>query len=273
MPDFDKYEKDLAKIADELNKSIDDNKIAGIFSNEIVKYIDKNFNTQKGILVLDVQAIKALKKFTNTINKSVTSNANYEKSILNFLTVLNKSNHLRLDFFNEVNTPLSKAEVSAGQQIVIDELLNQYMEQGINNDIINPAKRQVQAAVLGGFDKNKTVEEITNANIARVEKFNKANTEAADDGYQSVINKKLYEKYADKITHIRVTNTLIKTSSPQCRLVVNDFNREFKLSDWPEIEKLARGNGLIKGTTLANLAVNKLHYNCRHGFTPIIKVT
>jgi ligand-binding SRPBCC domain-containing protein len=34
------------------------------------------------------------------------------------------------------------------------------------------------------------------------------------------------------------------------------------------IEPLAKNNGLIEGATFKNLPFNRLHWNCRHEFSP-----
>ena len=38
--------------------------------------------------------------------------------------------------------------------------------------------------------------------------------------------------------------------------------------DWPKLEELAKEHGLIEGTTFETLPFNKLHWGCRHEFTP-----
>jgi protein-disulfide isomerase len=86
------------------------------------------------------------------------------------------------------------------------------------------------------------------------------------DAYTSILDQKITDKYYDKITGYIVTGSLIETSSPQCKYCVKDLNRLITKDDFEEIKK--RSVGLIDGTTFKNLPTLKLHFGCRHTFTP-----
>lgn len=272
MPNYDIYDKGLQQLIDDVETSIDENELSKIISAEVYLFIKNNFNISKGAFILDTDSIKALKSFTNKINEGVTSNENYKKSVLNFLTKVKLLGDYQEKFFNKNGQQITKNEVSVGQQIVIDELIEQYTQNGLNENLIEPVKKMLRRSILGKGTYevfSKSVKKMIPENLQR---FNSTTVKAGIDGYQSVINKKLYEKFADKTTHIRVTNTIINTTSKQCRMCIEDYNREVPIKEFDKIFEVAKENGLIEGTNLKNLSINKLHFGCRHQFYPIIKV-
>ncbi|MFA9213892.1 MAG: hypothetical protein ACEQSR_08605 [Candidatus Methylacidiphilales bacterium] len=272
MPNFEKYEKDLQALIDSAENDIDVKELSKIIASEVYSYIQSNFNINKGIITLDTNTISALQKFTTKLNEAITNEKTYKKSVLNFLTKVKNIGDFQEDFFTKSGTPVSKNELSVGQKIVIDELLSQYTENGINEKVIEPVRKMLRRSILGkeGVKTfSNSVQKLVPQNLQR---FNTTTVQAGVDGYQSVINKKLYEKYKTKADAIRVTNTIIATSSPQCRMCVIDYKGEVPINAWPKIFEVAKKNGLIDGTNLDNLAVNKLHWGCRHSFYPIIKV-
>lgn len=268
----DKYEDQLQKITEQLQGEISTDELSRLIRTEALKYISKNFNTKKGAFDLDADAIKGLKSFNTELKKAIINSANYQKSVLNFLNRFRNIHGESEGFLKEAGTPVSKNDIKPEQQIIIDELIRSFEDTGIQKDILDPIREELKNKILAR-DKVSAFESALSTIIpAATGNYTKNSAITAADSYQAVINKKVYDKYKNKITHIRVVNTLIKTSSPQCIKAVRDYKGEVPLSAWPQIFRIAKENGLIPGTTLENLAVNRLHYRCRHQFYPIIKV-
>jgi hypothetical protein len=97
--------------------------------------------------------------------------------------------------------------------------------------------------------------------------------QSAADSYSKVIDQTVWDKYQDKITHIRVVGSLIETSSPQCRKAVEQYEREIpvgkELDAWIEF---AIKNGGSEDLTVDTLPTLGGHYACRHQWIPVIKV-
>ena len=92
------------------------------------------------------------------------------------------------------------------------------------------------------------------------------------DAYVGSVNKQFYNQFKDRITHIAVEGSLIKTSSPQCIKCVETYKRLVPINDFKNvIIPLAEDYGLIEGTTIENVFTNKLHWGCRHIFVGVIK--
>ena len=88
------------------------------------------------------------------------------------------------------------------------------------------------------------------------------------DAYTSIIDQKITDKYIDKVTGFIMTGSLIDSSSPQCKYCVKELDRLIKKEDWNKVKKIAQENGLIENTEFKDLPTNKLHWGCRHTFTP-----
>jgi hypothetical protein len=95
----------------------------------------------------------------------------------------------------------------------------------------------------------------------------------AVDSYTGSINQQIAKEF--KTTGYVISGSLIETSSKQCVYAVETSDNGYlDYSDWKKVLEIARNNSkarLIPGTTIETLPLNKLHWGCRHDFTPLIK--
>jgi hypothetical protein len=117
------------------------------------------------------------------------------------------------------------------------------------------ARQQVQDFIVTGQDTT-----------GKLGQYLEMTAEQGTDSYTGAINARIMQVF--KVDTYIMSGSLIKTSSPQCRYCINELGGLIDRADWPEIKKIAVDNGLIEGTTFDNLAFNKLHWKCRHEFTP-----
>lgn len=84
-----------------------------------------------------------------------------------------------------------------------------------------------------------------------------------------MINMKILSEF--DMNGLRVMNPLIDNSSPQCVYAKTELHSIITRENWHEVAAIGeKQSGWIKGTTFDNLPFNKLHWGCRHEFSPFI---
>jgi hypothetical protein len=167
---------------------------------------------------------------------------------------------------------IEKSAVSPSQKLAISEHLSYLEENGLNAKFNQPLRQLIYSNINTGIsqagleDKLKAYITGDNDQSGKLSSYVKQVAIQGADAYTSIIDQKITDKYIEKITGFIVSGSLIETSSPQCQYCVRELNRTITKDDWDEVVK--RAVGLIDGTTFENLPTNKLHWGCRHTFTP-----
>lgn len=241
----------------------------------LLDWIDASLDTQAGKFVATPQTTDILNDFTASYLKVMQDLSDYKGSVSRYIKNLKDFDTLVKDFqktFNHID--LRRANITADTELVVNEIVNMYLDNGLNVNFVQPlrdilfqnisagngvrqSKAQLKEFIRGGRDTS-----------GKLDKYLTQTAQQGVDSYTGAINKKLMDKF--EFTHLIMSGSLIKTSSPQCRHVVNDLGGIISRKDWPKVRKIALNNGLIEGTTFDNLPFNKLHWGCRHEFTPVI---
>jgi hypothetical protein len=178
----------------------------------------------------------------------------------------------KLDLYNKEGLKIEKSAVSPSQKLAISEHLSYLEENGLNAKFNQPLRQLIYSNINTGIsqagleDKLKAYITGDNDQSGKLSSYVKQVAIQGADAYTSIIDQKITDKYIEKITGFIVSGSLIETSSPQCQYCVRELNRTITKDDWDEVVK--RAVGLIDGTTFENLPTNKLHWGCRHTFTP-----
>lgn len=275
------YERYIRKLQDLKDKA--EGVIAGgtvevqnVLYDALLVWIDNTLEVKAGMLVASPETIDLLNDFSEGFRRTVTKLKPYRSVVSSFVKTLPSLGQEILKFQQQQNgiNP-SKANVGAVQELVIGHIIDAYTGNGLNANIVQPlrdllfqniaagtrlqdAKKMLKDYVKGGGDKS-----------GKVARYMNMTAQQAVDSYTGAINKRLMDVYPYQ--HMIVSGSLIATSSPQCRLSVDDMKGIITKDQFEKkIKPLAEKNGLIAGTTFQNLPLNKLHWNCRHEFTPIM---
>lgn len=241
---------------------------------EAVDFFDKNLDTKGGRLVPDEAALLALNKFTDDYLGAFTSNVKYTGPVGSFLKNFKEIGQLMLDFQKSNGIDLKKANIGPTQEIVVAEVINQYSENGLNPGFVQPLRQIMFNNIAGGVNKMDALAQLKDyiaSGKDQTGKLGRYLTQTAQQGvdsYTGAINTRIMQTF--QIDTMIMSGSLIKTSSPQCRYAIEQLGGIIDRDAWPELKKLAEENGLIEGTTFENLPINKLHWGCRHEFTPAV---
>jgi hypothetical protein len=207
---------------------------------------------------------KSLKEFYNS--------KQYKNSVAKYLINVRNLSDVKEKLYSKDGMTIDKASISESQKLAISEHLAYLEESGLNASFNQPLRQLIYSNIGQGISQsgleNKLKEYISGGNdkSGKLSRYVKQVAINGADAYTSILDQKITDKYYDKITGYIVTGSLIETSSPQCKYCVKDLNRLITKDDFEEIKK--RSVGLIEGTTFKNLPTLKLHFGCRHTFTP-----
>lgn len=240
----------------------------------VLDYIDSNVDVQNGRLVANERAGRALNNFTDIYLGALTELSDYQGTIGQYLKNLRDIASVMRDF-NRVDQGLDirKANLGATQELVVNEIINRYTENGLNPGFVQPLRQLLFSNIVSGTNKMEAMHELRENIIGNKEtpgklwNYLEQTAQQGVDSYTGAINTRIMQTF-DMDTMI-VSGSLIATSSTQCRFVVDELNGLLDREDWPEVESIA-GEELIEGTTFDNLPFNKLHWGCRHEFTPAV---
>lgn len=272
MPDNGKnIEKAKQKAIDALNAKAD--QMSKVAYDVLLQAIENTFDIKAGQIEAGKDFIKQLNKLTVEVLDLLQSEPKFTGPVSGFVKRLYDVSDAITDFQKNVND-IKVPSLSVEKKIVIDEVINQFLDNGLNQNFVTPLRDLIYQNVTGGLSlaeaKAQLKQYIVGGNdvSGKLGKYLEQTAQQATDMYSGIINKSLMEEF--KYDALLMTGTLIDNSSPQCRYVYNELNGKLTKDKWPEFEKIAKKNGLIKGTTFETLPLNKAHWNCRHGWYPII---
>lgn len=238
-----------------------------------------NLEIKKGDIIVDEDLSRIMDDFVRAVIDNVNSVPLYQsklKSFLQDLTTIQTNNKL---FHNTTNNfDIETAGVNDVQKAVVGQIIDQYTGNGLNAHFAAPLKENVFRNILAGANMRE-VKQVLQAYIlsgqdksGKLQRYLDQTAQQAVDSYTGAINQQLVEEF--KFTGYIISGSLIETSSEQCVFAVEEsVNGYLSFKDWEEVLAIARDNPkarLIAGTTIKNLPLNKLHWGCRHDFTPVI---
>lgn len=253
------------------------------FENDVIEeaynWLLDHLNIKRGTPQADEELTRAMDSFLNAVVNIISENKTYQGKISSFLSDLTTIYKNQKRFYaTSHNFNIETAGVKEAQKTAVNEIVNQYTKNGLNPHFASPLRDNIYRNILAGANM-KEVKQVLNAYIlggqdqsGKLGSYLTQTAQQAVDSYTGMINQKLQEEFT--FTGYIISGSLIETSSKQCVYAVENSKRGYMpFSDWETVLDIARNNKqakLIEGTTIKNLPLNKLHWGCRHDFTPII---
>lgn len=238
----------------------------------VLDFIDANLDVQNGRFVANDRATRALNQFPDLYLAALTELSDYQGAVGQYLKNLRDIASIMSDFNRaDQGLDIRRANIGAVQELVVNEIINRYMENGLNPGFVQPLRQLLFSNIASGTNKMEAMHELRENIIGNKEtpgklwNYLEQTAQQGVDSYTGAINTRIMQTF--DINTMIVSGSLIATSSTQCRFVINELNGILDREDWPEVESIA-GDELIEGTTFDNLPFNKLHWGCRHEFTP-----
>lgn len=250
-------EKDIAILEKLLNQILNDN----------INYATDRINNN---LVLNKTTGEVVKKSL----KQFYASKQYQNSLAKYLINVKTFSDAKIEMYAKDGLQIEVSKINKFQKLAITEHLDYLTENGLNAKFNQPLRQIIYNNINSGISQteleNKLKQYISDGKdiSGKLSSYIKQVAIQGADAYSSIIDQKITEKYIDKVTGFIVTGSLIESSSPQCKYCVKDLNRLIKKEDWETIK--SKAVGLIDGTTFENLPTLKLHWGCRHSFTPKI---
>jgi len=240
----------------------------------LVRYLDEHFDTKAGNLLANEVAAQGLGNFTDIYLQTLTELESYQGTVGQYLKNFKSIGDLMTEFQADNGVDVKQARLGAVQEVVVGEIVNQYSENGLNKGFVQPLREILFKNVSGGLNKRRAIEQLHDYiasgkdTTGKLGQYLTQTAQQGVDSYSGAINTRILQTF--KIDTLLMSGSLIKTSSPQCRYGIEKLGGIIDRSDWPRIEKIAKENGLIEGTTFDTLPVNKFHWGCRHEFTAMV---
>lgn len=237
----------------------------------VVEWISA-LDTQGGRLVANDASRAALNTFTDLYTTTLTELSDYQGMVSKYLKSFKSIAQLQDEFQKSRGLDPAKAQVGSAQEVVIAEIIDRYTENGLNKGFVQPLRELLFNNVAGGLNKKEALAqakgyiESGKDSTGKLAMYLEQTAQQGVDSYEGATNARIMQAY--KIDTLIMAGSLIKTSSPQCRYCINELGGLIDRSDWPKVKAIAVG--LINGTTFDNVTFNKLHWGCRHSFTPVV---
>lgn len=238
-----------------------------------------NLEIKKGEVIVDEDLARIMDEFMKAVVDIINEVPLYQSKLKRFLQDLttiqnnNKAFHITTNQFN-----IETAGVTDVQKAVVGEIIEQYTGNGLNAHFAEPLKDGIYRNILAGASMRDVKETLKTYILSGQDKSGKLGSyldqtaQQAVDSYTGAINQQLVSEFV--FTGYIISGSLIDTSSKQCvEAVETSKNGYLSFKEWEGILDIARNNPkakLIPGTTIKNLPLNKLHWGCRHDFTPVV---
>lgn len=240
----------------------------------MVDFVDNNVDTQNGKLVANENALRALNKFADDYLGAFTENQKYKGVIGGYLKNFKTLGDLMIEFQKSQKVDIKQARLGAVQEIVTAEIINRYSENGLNPGFVQPLREILFNNITGGLSKADAMAQLRDYiqsgkdTTGKLGRYLEQTAQQGVDSYTGAINTRIMQTF--KIETYIMSGSLIATSSKQCRFGIEKLHGIIDRKDWPKLKAIAEKDGLIEGTTFDNLPINKLHWGCRHEFTPVV---
>jgi hypothetical protein len=271
----DEYEKKLQALKDQSQRAV----IARLPKLEnqayavLLEWIDANLDIKGGHFVANAQAAAALNSFTDVYMSTLTELSDYRGSVGQYLKNFRPMRDVIEEFQRTQGLDIRRANLGAVQEIVVNEIINRYSENGLNEGFVQPLRELLFNNITSGTSKTGARAQLKDFiksgkdTTGKLGRYMEQTAQQGVDSYTGAINTRIMQTF--EINTMIVSGSLIATSSTQCRFVINELNGLLDREDWEEVVSIA-GDELIEGTTFENLPFNKLHWGCRHEFTPAV---
>jgi hypothetical protein len=252
------------------------------------KVIDGSFNwlvdnldIKKGRVQVPENLGAQMNDFVNSVMSLITKNRSYQSTFTDYLTDLGGIGRAIKDFQIGVNgIDWEKAGVKEVQKAVVTATVESFEGSGLNAGFAQPLKDLMLRNVLGGFStkdaRNQLTEYIASGkdHTGKLARYLEQTAMQGVTAYEGAVSVKLAQTFT--YTGFIMAGSLIDTSSPQCRKALDESDNGYLSNDQMEkvieyAKTLPSDGGLMEGTTLENLPINRLHWGCRHSFTPVIR--
>lgn len=269
MPD--KIDKAKKKATDTITSNVDEMGQAAY--SIMLSALEKYFDFKQGKIVADKNFVKQLNKLTVEVLDLLQADPKFTGPVSQFVKRLTPISEVITDFQQETNG-IKVPSFEVAKKIVIDEIIDRMLDNGLNQNFVQPLRDLIYQNVTSGLslkDAKQNIKEYIKGGKDESGKLGQYLEQTAQHGvesYSGAINTKLLQEF-DYDGQL-MTGSLIETSSPQCRYAIEKLDGKITRDNWPELKKIAEKHGLIPDTTFENLPLNKLHWNCRHNFFPII---
>lgn len=267
--DIDKAKK---KALDSIRERIKE--MSDVASTILIKQIEKSFDIKSGKIVPDKNFIRQLNRLTVDVLDLLQKSPQFSGPVSGFLKRMPAISDAITDFQKSTNgVKVPSFEIT--KKIVVDEITEQLLNNGLNQNFVQPLRDLIYQNVSGGLsltDAKTQIKEFIKGSpdkLGKLSQYIDQTAEQAVDAYSGAINKKLIETF--DYDGLLMTGSLIDNSSPQCVYAIETLKGRITRENWSQIEAIGKKqSGWIEGTTFDNVPVNKLHWGCRHSFYPII---
>jgi hypothetical protein len=239
-----------------------------------VEFVDKNLDTKGGKIVPNEAALLALNKFADDYIGAFTAQERYKGAVGGYLKNFKSLGDLMIEFQRGNGVDVKQARLGAVQEIVVNEVINQYSENGLNKGFVQPLREILFNNITGGMNKVEAMSQLRDYiesgkdQTGKLGRYLEQTAQQGVDSYTGAINTRIMQTF--QIETYIMSGSLIATSSKQCRFAIEELGGIIDRKDWPKLKAIAEKDGLIEGTTFDNLPINKLHWGCRHEFTPVV---
>jgi hypothetical protein len=272
----EEYQKKIAEFKKRTERSI----VGQIPSLEkqvnqlLLDWIDDNLDIKNGDFVPNERAVTALNNFSDVYTEMIAELADYKGSVGKYLKNFKSAGKLMEEFNKSQGLDVKRANLGSVQEIVINEIINAYSQNGLNEKFVQPLRQVLFENVANGLSKKGATAQIREFiqggkdSSGKLHRYLEQTAQQGVDSYEGAVNTRIMKTF--DIDTLIMSGSLIDTSSPQCQYAVKELDAIIDREDWPKLKAIAEDNGLIEGTTFDNLPFNKLHWGCRHSFTPAV---
>lgn len=238
------------------------------------QWVDDNLTVKGGSFVVDEETRTALNGFTDAYIEGFTELQNYRGAVSNYLKDFKSVDQLIAEFNDSQGIDIKRANIGPTQELVLSNVIERYTSNGLNAGFVQPLRQLLFNNAAGGLNKKQAMTQLREFiqsgqdTTGKLGQYLEQTAQQGVDSYTGAINTRIMQSF--DITTIIMSGSLIETSSLQCRFAINELNGIIERDDWPELMELAENDGLIEGTTFDTLPFNKLHWGCRHEFTPAV---
>lgn len=235
--------------------------------------IEDTFDFKAGKIDPGKGFTKHLNKLTVDVLDLLQKTPKFTGPVSQFVKRMQPISEAISDFQKAVNGVKVPAFETA-KNMVIDEVVDGLLDNGLNQNFVQPLRSLIYQNVTNGLslkDAREAIKEYIQGGkdvTGKLGKYIEQTAQQAVDSYAGIINMKILENF--DMDGLLITGTLIDTSSPQCRYVINELNGRITRENWPKVKAIAEKYGLIENTTFDNLPLLKLHWSCRHSFFPYL---
>lgn len=244
------------------------------------EWLVNNLDIQDGQIQATPELTDKMNEFVQAVMDIVNNEPALQSKLSGFLADLKKIQDNSTRFHTTYNNFNPRdAGVSAIQETVVNEIIDQYTLNGLNSNFASPLRDLFYRNILTGMNMQEAREVLRNYILGgndqsgKLSQYLNQTAQQAVDSYTGAINQELVKEF--EFTGFIISGSLIATSSKQCiYAVTNSEDGYMTMKEWEKVLAIARANTkakLIEGTTLLNLPINKLHWGCRHDFTPVVK--